>query len=209
MPLFADRLIVEFDRALRAIAAPSPATRPIPVSDVETPVLDDGERRHAAGLMRVNHVGEVCAQALYHAQALATDNPALRMHLAAAAREETDHLAWTSARLAELGSRTSLLNPLWYAGAFALGFLAGKVGDATSLAFVVETEHQVERHLAGHLDRLPANDASSRAIVAAMRDDEIRHGAQAYEQGAAELPRPVKLAMRSAARLMTASAYWI
>ena len=209
MPLFADRLIVEFDRALRAIAAPSSASRPIPVSDIEAPVLDDSERRHAAGLMRVNHVGEVCAQALYHAQALATKNPGLRTHLDAAAREETDHLAWTSARLAELGSRPSLLNPLWYAGAFALGFLAGKAGDAISLAFVVETEHQVERHLAGHLDRLPANDTPSRAIVTAMRDDEIRHGADAYEQGAAELPRPVKLAMRSAARLMTASAYWI
>ena len=209
MPLRFDRMIVEFDRALRAIAAPASPLRPIPASAIETSVLDENERRHAAGLMRVNHVGEICAQALYHAQALATRNPELRTHLDAAARDESDHLAWTAARLAELESRTSLLNPLWYAGAFALGYLAGKAGDATSLALVVETERQVERHLAGHLDRLPANDAASRAIVAAMRDDEMRHGAQACEQGAAELPGPVKLAMRGAARLMTASAYWI
>ena len=204
-----DRLIAEFDRALRAVASSPVARRKTPASDAANSPLAEPDRRHSAGLMRVNHVGEVCAQALYNAQALATKNPALRDEFEAAAREEADHLAWTSARLEELGSRPSLLNPFWYAGAFALGWMAGKSGEAISLGFVVETERQVEQHLAAHLERLPENDAASRAIVAVMRDDEIRHGRNAHEAGAAELPAPVKSVMRAAAKLMTASAYWI
>ena len=159
--------------------------------------------------MRVNHVGEVCAQALYQAQALTARTPALRRQMAAAAQEETDHLAWTEQRLRELGDRTSLLNPLWYAGAFALGLAAGRAGDAWSLGFVVETERQVEEHLAGHLSRLPERDAASRAIVAQMRDDEAQHARAAEQAGAARLPAPLRLAMRIAARVMTTTAHRI
>ncbi len=157
--------------------------------------------------MRVNHVGEVCAQALYQAQALTARTPALREQMAAAAREETDHLAWTEQRLRELGDRASWLNPLWYAGAFALGLAAGRAGDAWSLGFVVETERQVEQHLAGHLSRLPAGDAASRAIVAQMKDDEAGHARAAERAGAATLPLPLRLAMRLAAKLMTTTAH--
>ncbi len=159
--------------------------------------------------MRVNHVGEVCAQALYTAQAAATDNPALRQHFERAAREETDHLAWTRSRLDELGSRPSLLNPLWYAGAFALGLVAGRLGDPISLGFVVETERQVEAHLASHLERLPASDHASRAIVAQMKEDEAGHAAQAAEAGAAELHPLAKGLMRAAARVMTTTAHYV
>jgi ubiquinone biosynthesis monooxygenase Coq7 len=171
--------------------------------------LSAEERSHAAALMRVNHVGEVCAQALYTAQALATRNEALRAQLERAAREETDHLAWTQARLDELGSRPSLLNPLWYSGAFAIGLAAGRLGDRVSLGFIVETERQVEAHLQGHLERLPAADHASRAIVAQMKDDEAGHANQALSAGAAELPAPVKLAMRAAARVMTTTAHYV
>lgn len=157
--------------------------------------------------MRVNHVGEVCAQALYQAQALTARTPELRQQMVHAAREEADHLAWTQRRLHELGDRPSLLNPLWYAGAFGIGVLAGRLGDATSLGFVVETERQVEQHLAGHLDRLPAEDERSRALVAAMKDDEARHADQALAAGAAPLPLPVRWLMRGAARLMTGTAH--
>ena len=167
------------------------------------------ERRHAAALMRVNHVGEVCAQALYTAQALSTRDPALRRHFERAAAEETDHLAWTADRLAELEDRPSLLNPLWYAGAFGLGLLAGRLGDRISLGFVVETEKQVEAHLQGHLDRLPASDHASRAIVAQMKDDEAVHAAQALDAGALELPPPAKALMRLAARVMTTTAHYV
>ena len=167
------------------------------------------EKRLAGALMRVNHVGEVCAQALYQAQALTARTPELRAQMAAAAREETDHLAWTEQRLRELGDRTSLLNPLWYAGAFALGLAAGRTGDAWSLGFVVETERQVEEHLAGHLSRLPEGDAASRAIVAQMKVDEAEHGRAAAQAGAAALPAPLQLAMRLAAKLMTTTAYRI
>ncbi len=157
--------------------------------------------------MRVNHVGEVCAQALYQAQALSTPNPALREQLAQACREETDHLAWTAQRLAELGSRPSLLNPLWYAGAFAMGLLAGRMSDAHGLGFVAETERQVEQHLARHLERLPLEDARSRAIVEQMKLEERQHADNAVDAGAAELPLPVRLAMRAAAKVMTTTAH--
>lgn len=158
--------------------------------------------------MRVNHVGEICAQALYNAQLVATRNPALRESFRQAAREETDHLAWTQQRLRELDARPSLLNPLWYAGAFGIGLVAGRIGDGTSLGFVVETEAQVEQHLASHLDRLPAADTASRAIVEQMKIDEAQHGAQAQQAGAVELPAPVRWAMRAAAKVMTTTAHY-
>jgi ubiquinone biosynthesis monooxygenase Coq7 len=159
--------------------------------------------------MRVNHVGEVCAQALYRAQSLVTSDPALRERFIEAAREETDHLAWTQQRLDELGARRSLLNPLWYAGAFGIGLLAGRFSDRNSLGFVVETERQVEQHLDGHLQRLPMADAASRAVVEQMKSDEMRHAAQAQQAGAAELPAPVRGAMRLAARVMTSVAHYV
>lgn len=163
----------------------------------------------AGALMRVNHVGEVCAQALYASQALSTRNPALRQHFIAASKEEGDHLAWTRERLDELGTQPSLLNPLWYAGAFGLGLLAGRLGDKISLGFVMETERQVEAHLASHLDRLPEGDHASRAIVAQMKDDEARHAQDAQGAGAFELPQPVKALMRASAKVMTATAHYI
>jgi ubiquinone biosynthesis monooxygenase Coq7 len=172
-------------------------------------VLDAAQRRLSGALMRVNHVGEVCAQALYAAQALTARSPGLRQQMAEAGREETDHLAWTEQRLRELGDRPSLLNPLWYAGAFAIGLAAGRAGDAWSLGFVVETERQVERHLAGHLQRLPEDDAASRAIVAQMKEDEARHAEEAQAAGAQALPAPLRWAMRGAARVMTSTAHWI
>lgn len=159
--------------------------------------------------MRVNHVGEVCAQALYNAQSLTARDPALRHHYEAAAREEMDHLAWTEARLTELGARKSLLNPIWYGGSFAIGLLAGRAGDAVSLGFVVETERQVEQHLESHLTRLPLNDVESRAIVAQMKADEARHAQVAQEAGAAALPAPVRWAMKLVARLMTRTAHHV
>jgi ubiquinone biosynthesis monooxygenase Coq7 len=204
-----DRLLGAADSALRTLFAKPRAGRPCPVVPADETQLDSRERRHAAALMRVNHVGEVCAQALYTAQALATRDPALRAHFERAAGEETDHLAWTADRLAELGDRPSLLNPLWYAGAFGLGLLAGRLGDRVSLGFVVETERQVEAHLQGHLDRLPAADHASRAIVAQMKDDEAAHAAQALDAGATELPRPAKAMMRAAARVMTTTAHYV
>jgi 3-demethoxyubiquinol 3-hydroxylase len=202
-----DNLILSFDRALRTLAGTVVSARANPAARLPDPGLAADERRHAAGLMRVNHTGEVCAQALYQAQALVARNPETHRRLAQAAREEEEHLAWTQARLAELGDRTSLGNPLWYLGSFAIGLLAGIAGDRTNLGFVVETERQVEEHLTGHMDRLPAGDVRSRAIVAAMRDDEIRHGAAARDAGATELPWPVRVLMRGAARAMTLTAY--
>ena len=204
-----DRLLGAADQALRTLFARPRGTRPCPTQPAESTHLGVEERRHAAALMRVNHVGEICAQALYTAQALATSNDALRRDLEKAAREETDHLAWTQARLDELGSRPSLLNPLWYAGAFGLGLLAGRMGDRVSLGFIVETERQVEQHLESHLDRLPAADHASRAIVAQMKDDEAAHANHAQAQGAAELPRVVKLGMRAAAKVMTTTAHYV
>jgi 3-demethoxyubiquinol 3-hydroxylase len=205
----ADRWIEGLDRFLRAMLAPPDATRPTPVHGGAAAPLDPAMRRHSAGLMRVNHVGEVCAQALYAGQAAATRNDALREAFVEAGREEGDHLAWTATRLRELGARPSLLNPVWYAGSFALGWLAGRAGDAVSLGFVVETERQVEEHLASHLDRLPEADLDSRAIVAAMRADEIAHGAKAEAAGAVALPTLVSDAMRGVAKVMTTTAYWI
>ncbi|HEY7944822.1 MAG: 2-polyprenyl-3-methyl-6-methoxy-1,4-benzoquinone monooxygenase [Burkholderiales bacterium] len=202
-----DRLIVGFDRALRTLSGAASAARPNPAAGIQGEELTPDERRHAAGLMRVNHTGEVCAQALYQAQALVARDPEIRERFAAAAREEEDHLAWTQDRLAELGDRASLANPLWYLGSFAIGLAAGLAGDRSNLGFVVETERQVEEHLSSHIDRLPAGDARSRAIVAAMRDDEIRHGMAASDAGARELPLPIRTLMRATAKLMTATAY--
>ena len=203
-----ERLLISADNALRTISGAVHAARPNPAGDApDAETLDADERRLAGALMRVDHVGEVCAQALYQAQALTARSPELRAQMDQAAREETDHLAWTQQRLAELGDRVSWLNPLWYAGAFAIGALAGRFGDRVSLGFVVETERQVEQHLAGHLDRLPAADTRSRAIVEVMQNDERRHAENAERAGAAPLPLPVRWAMRAAAKLMTTAAH--
>jgi 3-demethoxyubiquinol 3-hydroxylase len=203
MPTAIDALFEAADTALRTLFATPHAAQPCPTVPSDATELSPLEKRHAAGLMRVNHVGEVCAQALYTAQALATPNAALRKHFKEACTEETDHLAWTAQRLKELGARPSLLNPLWYAGAFGLGLLAGRMGDAVSLGFVVETERQVGEHLQSHLTQLPEGDHASRAIVAQMRDDELRHAEAAQASGAAALPEPVKQMMRAAAKVMT------
>ena len=199
--------IIGFDRALRTLTGIATSSRPVPGHALPDTKLSDPDRRVSAGLMRVNHTGEVCAQALYSAQAAVARDPSIAARFASAAREEEDHLAWTQARLAELDDRPSLLNPVWYAGSFAIGALAGLVGDRVNLGFVVETERQVEEHLTTHLDRLPADDARSRAIVDAMRADEARHGAMAYEAGGSGLPPPVPTLMRAAANVMKALAY--
>jgi ubiquinone biosynthesis monooxygenase Coq7 len=204
-----DSLLNAADSALRTLFATPRAVLACPTLTDQTTQLDGSESRAAAALMRVNHVGEVCAQALYTAQALTTRNPALRAHFTRACKEETDHLAWTEQRLKELNARPSLLNPLWYAGAFGLGLLAGRLGDAVSLGFVVETEVQVGDHLQSHLDKLPQGDHASRAIVAQMRDDELRHAQDAQDAGAMKLPTPVKELMRAAARVMTTVAHHI
>ncbi len=202
-----DQLLQSADAALRTLFARPHAGRPCPTLPQTAAALTPDERRHSAGLMRVDHVGEVCAQALYAGQALATRNPDLQAHFKRASNEETDHLAWTRQRLDELDARPSLLNPLWYAGAFCLGVAAGRLGDRISLGFVVETENQVEAHLQSHLELLPANDEASRAIVAQMKDDEAQHARDAQAAGAIDLPLPVKELMRSAAKVMTTLAY--
>ena len=207
----ADALIAAFDRALRSVSAV------MLVSSTTATACDKGltadQRAHAAALMRVNHVGEICAQALYHGQALTAHTPAVRAHMERAAQEEGEHLTLCAARIAELGGRTSLLNPLWYAGSFALGALAGRAGDAVSLGFVAETEKQVEAHLDSHLDRdaraLPLDDARSRALVAKMRDDEERHRHEAQAAGGVALPLPARLGMKAMAKLITTLAYRI
>jgi ubiquinone biosynthesis monooxygenase Coq7 len=208
-----DRLISTADRALRTVAGHPSAGRPYPalrvVDDPSATPLTDAERQEAAALMRVNHVGEVCAQALYEAQALGTPDPALRRAFQHAAQEEVDHLAWTERRIEELGGRRSLLNPLWYAGAFAIGLVAARAGDRVSLGFMAETENQVEQHLQGHMERLPMGDTASRAIVEQMQADEVAHGQTAVSLGGAELPAPVRMAMRGAARVMTTTAHYI
>jgi ubiquinone biosynthesis monooxygenase Coq7 len=206
-----DRWLSSADQALRTLSGGAHAGRRCPGESpgASEATLAEPERRLAGALMRVNHVGEVCAQALYQAQALSTRDDALREQFRAAAREEQDHLAWTERRLQELGDRPSLLNPLWYAGAFGVGLLAGRLGDRASLGFVVETERQVEAHLARHLDRLPAADVRSRAIVAQMQADERRHGEQAQAGGAAPLPAPARWLMRAAAKVMTSTAHRI
>jgi ubiquinone biosynthesis monooxygenase Coq7 len=205
-----DQVLMAADRMLRTLGSRPTALRASPARDVTTEEsLSPDEARETVALMRVNHVGEVCAQALYDAQALAARSAELRTVFEQAAREETDHLAWTEQRIHELGGRTSLLNPLWYGGAFAIGLLAARIGDRASLGFMAETERQVEQHLEGHLDRLPAHDAASRAIVAQMKDDEVRHAAAATELGGTDLPFPVRVAMRLAARVMTRTAHYI
>jgi ubiquinone biosynthesis monooxygenase Coq7 len=204
-----DRFLVAADNALRTLSGANHAARPSPTQPLsaDTETLDERDRRHAGGLMRVNHVGEICAQALYQAQALSTRDPVLRRHFEQAAREETDHLAWTQQRLDELGASPSLLNPLWYAGAFGIGLIAGRVSDSVSLGFVVETERQVEQHLEGHLSTLPDSDLRSKAVVRQMKEDEARHAVAAQQAGAVELPAPVRWAMRAAAKVMTTTAY--
>ena len=202
-----NNLILGFDRALRTLSGTAVAARPTPGAGLPDVMLEPYERQHAAGLMRVNHTGEVCAQALYSAQALVARDPEIRARYTHAAREEEDHLAWTQSRLAEMGDRPSLLNPLWYAGSFAIGLAAGVAGDRANLGFVVETERQVEEHLTAHIERLPASDTKSRAIVSQMRDDEARHGAMALEAGGLPLPFPVRRAMRAAADVMRTVAY--
>ncbi|MEP6825548.1 MAG: 2-polyprenyl-3-methyl-6-methoxy-1,4-benzoquinone monooxygenase [Ramlibacter sp.] len=204
-----DRFLGAADAALRTLFSRPGASRSCPVVAADATRLSPADRRHSAGLMRVNHVGEVCAQALYVAQAAATRDPTLRRHFEASAREEGDHLAWTRDRLDELNDRPSLLNPLWYAGAFAMGLLAGRLGDKVSLGFVLETERQVEAHLQNHLSLLPAGDHASRAIVVQMKQEEAAHAGEAQQLGAAELPAPVKALMRFSARLMTTTAYYL
>jgi ubiquinone biosynthesis monooxygenase Coq7 len=204
-----DQLIVGFDKALRVVGGVASSSRPNPAAHSPDGELNEQEQRHSAGLMRVNHVGEVCAQALYDAQARFAQSAAMRTQFLQAGREEEDHLAWTAQRLHELGSQPSLLNPLWYAGAYTMGAVAARLGDARSLGFVVETERQVEAHLNSHLDMLPPQDAKSRAIVEQMRVDEVAHGAAAQALGALETPIPVKAAMRAMARVMTATAYYV
>ena len=204
-----DRLITAFDNGLRTLLAPAHSARAVPGAALAEPEMTAPERQVAAALMRVNHTGEICAQALYQGQALTARNATARAALEQAAAEETDHLAWTAQRIEELGGRASLLNPLWYAGSFALGAAAGFLGDKWNLGFLAETERQVEGHLEGHLDRLPAQDEKSRAIVNEMKVDEARHARTALEHGAAELPEPAKLAMKLGSRIMTRTAYWI
>jgi ubiquinone biosynthesis monooxygenase Coq7 len=209
MPQLVDQSILAFDRALRTLFGKAISVRRYPAADAPPVALEEAERRHVAGLMRVNHAGEVCAQALYQGQAVTARDAAIRATLERASHEEQEHLAWTEQRLQELGSGTSLLNPLWYAGSFAMGALAGAIGDRWSLGFVVETERQVEEHLTGHLEELPQDDARSRAIVEQMRTDEATHALSAQTAGAAELPGPIKGLMRLTARVMTVTAYRI
>ena len=205
-----DQILAAADRALRTLAASPAALRPSPAAGLgASEGMSAEDTREAVSLMRVNHVGEVCAQALYDAQALAARNPELRAVFEQAAREETDHLAWTEQRIREMGGRTSLLNPLWYGGAFAIGLAAARIGDRASLGFMAETDRQVEQHLQGHLDRLPESDVASRAIVAQMKDDEVRHAEAATDLGGMELPLPVRMAMRLAARVMTRTAHYL
>jgi 3-demethoxyubiquinol 3-hydroxylase len=207
----ADRLVAAADRALRTVAARPTALRPSPAAQIRSPEpdLSDAQRRETAALMRVNHVGEVCAQALYDAQALATRDPQLRALFEGAAAEEADHLAWTQARIEELGGRTSRLNPLWYGGAFAIGLLAARSGDRISLGFMAETERQVEQHLDSHLERLPETDLRSRAVIEQMKADEVQHADGADARGGVPLPLPARWAMRLAAKVMTTTAHRI
>ena len=205
-----DRFIIEFDTALRSVVGGAHAHRPTPGLDTpSSSLLDVKEREHAAGLMRVNHVGEVCAQALYQAQKLVARNPEIQQMLDHSGREEMDHLAWCETRLQELGSHTSYLNPIWYAGSFAIGLAAGLAGDKWSLGFVAETEKQVENHLEDHLEKLPMEDHRSRAIVDQMRMDEIEHGQAAISAGGAVLPESIKKFMQAISKVMTTTAYKI
>jgi ubiquinone biosynthesis monooxygenase Coq7 len=204
-----DQLIVGFDKGLRTLFAPAQSLRPVPGDETTDAALDETQRRTSASLMRVNHSGEVCAQALYQGQALTARDASAKQALEQAAQEETEHLAWTELRIAELGGGKSVLNPLFYAGSFAIGAVSGLLGDKWNLGFLAETERQVVRHLEGHLERLPADDRKSRAIVEQMRDDEARHATSAVSHGGAELPAPVKAAMKASSKVMTETAYWL
>ena len=204
-----DRLIAGFERALETVAGAPQAVRPTPALDIGESGMDPAERRHAAGLMRINHTGEVCAQALYDGQAALARSEETRRHLLHAASEETDHLAWCAERLRELDSRPSLLNPLWYAGSYAMGAAAALAGDPVSLGFVVETERQVEAHLAEHIERLPAEDERSRVVLRQMQEDEIRHADNALARGGIELPAPIPTLMALTSKVMKAFAYRI
>jgi ubiquinone biosynthesis monooxygenase Coq7 len=204
-----DDLITGFDKGLRTLFAPARSTRPIPGATLADADMDAAQRALAAALMRVNHSGEICAQALYQGQALTARDSTARDALEAAAQEETEHLAWTEKRIAELGGRKSLLNPLWYAGSFAIGAAAGALGDKWNLGFLAETERQVERHLESHLARLPETDQKSRAIVEQMCADEARHASTARQHGGAELPAPVKAAMQASSKLMTGASFLV
>lgn len=209
MTTFVDALLIQADNALRTLLAPATAPIPSPARGMPETDLSAAERAHAAALMRVNHAGEVCAQALYQGQALTASNPTVRCHMLEAAREEGAHLAWSEARIKELGGRTSVLNPLWYAGSFAMGALAGRAGERWNLGFVMETERQVEQHLEGHLQQLPPTDDKSRAVLNQMKADEIRHGHAAQLLGGSELPLPLRLAMKAVSKVMTVGAYRI
>lgn len=205
----ADRFIGEIDKAIKVLASPSRAAREVPQTQHGELVLERSEELESIRLMRINHAGEISAQALYQGQALAARDPAIAAAMRQSAAEETDHLAWCEGRLGELGGRTSLLNPLWYAGSFAIGAIAGAFGDRTSLGFIAETEKQVESHLSSHLERLPKADSRSRAILEQMKVDEIEHGAKATSLGGIALPWPLTIAMRLASRVMTGGSYWI
>jgi ubiquinone biosynthesis monooxygenase Coq7 len=204
-----DRFILKIDKALKVISGIASAERPNPSVHTVNLDLTTDEQRRSAGLMRVNHVGEVCAQALYEAQGTFANNVEMCVRLSHAAREEEDHLAWTAQRLEELGSHTSFLNPIWYGGAYALGMIAARLGDAKSLAFIVETERQVEVHLTEHLERLPTRDLKSRVIVEQMRKDEAAHSVAAKALGAVEMPWPARQAMRVMSKVMTSVAYYV
>lgn len=204
-----DKLITEFDKGLRTLLAPAHTTRGYPDAGLPEAALSDSERKHAAALMRINHSGEICAQALYQGQALTARDPAIQEKLQQAADEETEHLAWTAKRVHELGSHLSVLNPVWYTGSLALGAAAGLLGDKWNLGFLAETEHQVGGHLQSHLERLPAQDEKSRAVVQQMYVDETRHSEMAKELGGAELPLPVRLLMRATSKIMTKTVYRI
>jgi ubiquinone biosynthesis monooxygenase Coq7 len=204
-----DTLITHFDRGLRTLFAPAPTRRPLPGKALPEADLSDAQKRLAARLMRVNHSGEICAQALYQGQALTARNAAARAALEEAAWEEVEHLNWTERRVKELGGRLSYLDPVWYVNSLALGALAGALGDKWNLGFLAETERQVCAHLDGHLARLPAEDAKSRAIVTQMKEDEARHATTALQHGGASLPAPVRFAMRLTAKVMTGTVYWV
>jgi ubiquinone biosynthesis monooxygenase Coq7 len=204
-----DRFIAEFDQGLRTVLAEAQTLRPFPDRDKSESQLSDSEKRRAAALMRINHSGEVCAQALYNGQALTARNPATEAALREASQEETEHLAWCEKRIRELGSHKSFLNPMFYAGSFALGAFAGALGDKWNLGFLAETENQVGKHIEGHLKRLPDQDEKSRAILEQMKIDEARHATTAITHGGAPLPLPVKLAMELSSKIMTKTTYWI
>jgi ubiquinone biosynthesis monooxygenase Coq7 len=204
-----DRLIIEFDKGLRTLFSEAHSARAYPDANIPDTPMDEAEKKMAAALMRVNHTGEICAQALYQGQALTARDPVVQKQLQQAAQEETEHLAWTAKRVHELGGHLSLLNPLWYTGSLAFGAVAGLIGDKWNLGFLAETERQVGEHLQGHLEKLPPQDAKSRAIVAQMYADEIGHAAMATSLGGAELPQPVQMAMKLNGKVMTGTSYWV